>query len=251
MEEPCYDRFDSDQLGAAMDQLNGLHNAALWQLLRVVAAYERKNACESDGMPSMAEWLCTRYGVSLTTARSWVEAAAALESLPLLSQAFAQGRLSFDKLSALLPIVTPDNESELLEQALGLNLNALKILVRRQRAVTKQADSEAHEQRSIRWAWDETKNSVRLWGQLRADQGATVVKALERGAQFLGRDAGERRDSLPQLAGDALVELCGRTLASDSEVDRATVVIHAEASELVASEGSAVTRRASCCPRRR
>jgi len=82
MGEPCYDGFDTDQLGAAMDQLNGLHNAALWQLLRVVAAYERKSACQSDGMRTMAEWLCTRYGVGLNTARSWTEAAAALEGLP-------------------------------------------------------------------------------------------------------------------------------------------------------------------------
>ncbi len=67
MGEPCYDGFDTDQLGAAMDQLNGLHNAALWQLLRVVAAYERKSACQSDGMRTMAEWLCTRYGVGLNT----------------------------------------------------------------------------------------------------------------------------------------------------------------------------------------
>jgi hypothetical protein len=49
MEEPCYDRFGTDQLGTAMDQLNGRHNAALWQLLRVVSAYRRKSVCESDG----------------------------------------------------------------------------------------------------------------------------------------------------------------------------------------------------------
>ena len=83
----------------------------------------------------------------------------ALEGLPLLAHAFAQGRLSFDKLSALLAIATSDNEAELLEQALALNLNALKSLVRRQRPVTKEEEAEAHEQRSLRWAVDERKNS--------------------------------------------------------------------------------------------
>jgi len=257
MGEPCYDGFDTDQLGAAMDQLNGLHNAALWQLLRVVAAYERKSACESDGMRTMAEWLCTRYGVSFNTARSWTEAAAALEGLPLLAQTFAQGRLSFDKLSALLPIATSDNESELLEQALTLNLGALKSLLRRHQPVTKEEDDKAHEQRSLQWAWDERKNSVRLWGFLRADQGATVVKALERGAHLIGRNPNGTWDPLGQRAADALVQLCGQALASDSDVDRATVVIHADASALVASEGSALTEegfalssealRRSCC----
>jgi hypothetical protein len=257
MGEPCYDGFDTDQLGAAMDQLNGLHNAALWQLLRVVAAYERKSACESDGMRTMAEWLCTRYGVGLATARSWVEAASALEDLPQLSHAFAQGRLSFDKLSALLPIASADNEAELLEQALSLNLNALKSLVRRQRPVTKEEDAEAHEQRSLRWTWDERRNRVRLWGHLRADQGATVVKALERCAHLIGRNPNGSWDPLPQRAADALVELCGQALSSDSDADRASVVIHADASALVAAEGSAETEegfvlssealRRSCC----
>ena len=189
----------------------------------------------------MAEWLCTRYGVGLATARSWVEAATALEGLPLLAHAFAQGRLSFDKLSALLAIATSDNEAELLEQALALNLNALKSLVRRQRPVTKEEEAEAHEQRSLRWAVDERKNSVRLWGYLRADQGATVVKALERGAHGIGRNPNGSWDPLPRRAADALVELCGQALVADSDADRATVVIHADASALVAAEGSALT----------
>ncbi len=148
-----------------------------------------------------------------------------------------------------------------MEQALALNLNALKSLVRRQRPVTKEEEAEAHEQRSLRWAVDERKNSVRLWGYLRADQGATLVKALERGAHGIGRNPNGSWDPLPQRAADALVELCGQALVADSDADRATVVIHADASALVAAEGSALTEegfalssealRRSCCDCRR
>ena len=220
MGEPCYDGFDTDQLGVAMDQLNGLHNAALWQLLRVVAAYERKSACESDGMRTMAEWLCTRYGVGLATARSWVEAATALEGLPLLAHAFAQGRLSFDKLTALLPIVTPDNESELLEQALALNLGVLKSLVRRHRPVTKEEEADAHEQRSLQWTWDERKGSVRLWGYLSGRPGSNGGEGIGAGRPpHSGATPTGTWDPLPQRAADALVELCRQAL-SYSDADR-------------------------------
>jgi hypothetical protein len=45
----------------------------------------------------------------------------------------------------------------------------------------KEEDAEAHEQRSIQWSWDERKGSVRRWGHLRADQGATVLAGLQCG----------------------------------------------------------------------
>ena len=83
-----------------------------------------------------------------------------------------------------------------------------------------------------------------------------MVKALERGAHLIGRNPNGSWDPLGQRAADALVELCGQALASDSDADRATVVIHADASALVAAEGSALseegfalseTLRRSCC----
>jgi hypothetical protein len=60
MAEPDYERFDEDQLCLAMDQMNGLHNAALVQLFSVLSAYEQRHCCATDGMKSSAEWLCQR-----------------------------------------------------------------------------------------------------------------------------------------------------------------------------------------------
>jgi hypothetical protein len=77
------------------------------------------------------------------------------------------------------------------------------------------------------------------------------------GGHLIGRNAGETWDLPRQRAADALVELCGQALASDSDAERATVVIHADVSALMASEGSALTEegfvlssealRRSCC----
>jgi hypothetical protein len=131
-----------------------------------------------------------------------------------------------------------------LEDALRLNLSPLKSLIRRLTPITQVEDHEAHEQRSLSWSYNMTENSVRLWARLRADQGAEVIKALERGAHPIGRNPEGGWDSLEQRAADALVELCGRALAQDCDVDRATVVIHADASALTAEQGVALTEEA-------
>lgn len=241
MGEPDYERFDEDSLCCAMDQMNGLCNAALLQLFSVLNVYEKKHSFETDGVRDAAEWLCSRYGLSLTSARRWAEAAAKLDHLPHTKEAFSCGRLSFDKLCLLLTVATEDNEEELLEHALRLNYAALRSLLQRMRPITTKEDRDAHEQRSLRWSFHAGQNIFRIWGRLRADQGAQVVKALERGADRIGPNPEGDWDSLPQRTADALVELCSAASAKDKDLDRATVVIHAELSSVVAREGVAET----------
>jgi hypothetical protein len=91
----------------------------------------------------------------------------------------------------------------------------------------------------VNWVCHE--NYVRLWGKLRPDQGAKVMKALERGAHLIGRNPEGEWDSPEQRSADALVEICSQALAQDQDVDRATVVIHADVEALTAEEGVAET----------
>ena len=51
-------------------------------------------------------------------AREHVRVARALTNLPLLSEAFAEGRLSYSKVRALTRIAEPDTEAALLELAI-------------------------------------------------------------------------------------------------------------------------------------
>jgi hypothetical protein len=50
-----------------------------------------------------AHWLSMRYGISQWKGLRWIAAAHALEGLPGISQAFASGRLSIDKVVEVLP----------------------------------------------------------------------------------------------------------------------------------------------------
>jgi hypothetical protein len=55
----------------------------------------------------MAHWLWMRFGVSDWKARRWMDATRTLESLPLLSQAFASGEIGIDKVVELTRFATP------------------------------------------------------------------------------------------------------------------------------------------------
>ena len=85
------------------------------ELLRDIAELDRAEAWRGDGAISMTAWVTSHCGVSTSTARQWVTAAAQLESLPCLGEALASGDLSLDLLSPLAEVATPETDAELRE----------------------------------------------------------------------------------------------------------------------------------------
>lgn len=94
-------------LDDAIDQLQGLGNATHREKLRLIAAYDRERHWEADGVVSMADWVCYRFGTSPHTAREEVRVAHALEELPTIAHSYAEGRLSWDKVRPLTRFATP------------------------------------------------------------------------------------------------------------------------------------------------
>lgn len=92
-------------------------DAAMCAWLLDVAEFDRRAGYVSWECRSTAHFLNWRCGVSLHAARQQVRVARALESLPLARAAFADGRLSYSKLRALVKIVTPETEQQLVEWA--------------------------------------------------------------------------------------------------------------------------------------
>jgi hypothetical protein len=87
------------------------------QLLAAVVELDRRRAWRVDGATSMVAWLVQRCGVSAATAREWVTAAAKLHSLPKISDALSQGKLSFDQVKPLVEVAKPETDAQLAEQA--------------------------------------------------------------------------------------------------------------------------------------
>ena len=96
---------------------------ATW--LGLVAAFDRRRGWEADGVHSCAYWLGWRCGIDRRTARAHVAVARALESLPVLRTALAEGRLSYSKVRAVCRVATADNEEFLVDLALNLTATQL------------------------------------------------------------------------------------------------------------------------------
>jgi len=156
--------------------------AAEYRFLCLVAELDRRQVWAAHGLRSAAHWLAWRCGVGLNAGREKVRVAQALGNVPMISEAFAEGRLSFSKVRALTRIAAPHNEAWLL--ALALNGTAVHVekVVRLARRHGEQEAIDlaqrAEQRRRVAWRWD-TDGSLIIEGRLPAELGMLVVKALE------------------------------------------------------------------------
>ena len=120
----------ADELEEAITQIHAAQAAVHQSLLELILAYDESGAWRVNGAHSMAAYLSFRLRVSMPVAHSWVSAARALSSLPAVREAYAQGRISWGQVVALVPVATFDNEEELLGQALQMSASHFKTLCR-------------------------------------------------------------------------------------------------------------------------
>ncbi len=181
----------------------------------------------------MAQWLSGRFGISCWSARRWIHAAHALEELPLMSVALEDGRLSLDKVLELSRFATSASEGSLIAWARRVSVAALrhKAEVAARRSIEEARDYDRC--RSLRWCFNDGR--MGLYGEFPAAQGRAIATAIARVAERLPElpadlsyegypDSAEER--LEQRRADALWALAATTIATDADVDRATVVVH-------------------------
>ncbi len=109
--------IESDARDDRMDRVAILYaeiTAATREFLRALAESDRHGDWAEAGYGSCAEWLAWQIGINRNTANEKVRAARALEGLPLISDAMAQGEISYSKVRSLTRAATADNEAELL-----------------------------------------------------------------------------------------------------------------------------------------
>src|SRR2546427_6550231 len=92
-------------------------NAAHAEVLQLVGEVDADGSFEREGALSVTGWLRGRYGLTKTTALEWARVARALRDLPAISDAFAQGKLSFEQLRPLTKFATMPEDAELARWA--------------------------------------------------------------------------------------------------------------------------------------
>jgi len=170
-----------DDLADEIAELSAHIDAATWRLLRAIAEFDRREGW-NGGFLSCAHWLSLHIGMDLVTAREKVRVAHALEGLPLISEAFRQGRVSYSKVRAMVRVATEKNEEQLLRIALDGTASHVEKVVRGYRRRSRAEEmEEARRQREDRYLeyYTDVDGMVVFRGRLPAEVGACVIKALE------------------------------------------------------------------------
>lgn len=222
------------ELTDAIVQMQGINNGFHRRQLACVAAYDAKESWKKDGSTSMVSWLEGWLGLGRDTANEWVRVGRAFEQLPKIAATYEQGLLSWDQVRAVTQFATPETDAHLADEARRFSAAHLRRMAKRFRPVPVEEENEAHRNRAFRMRWDLRARVLRLHGQLPPDQGAIVMKALDRMVATTKLDPRpEEPYDYDAYCADALVELCSTQLAADADADRATVGVHIDASVLV------------------
>ena len=244
--------IDPDEIRLLSAQIH----AATARLTTLVAGYDAGLAWADGGFRSNAHWLTVNTGFGLHSSSELVRVGHALDQLPRIAAAFADGQLSFDKVRAVTRVATPEDEHVWLGVALHASGSQLERICRAVRSALdvndpRRADDElAH--RSVRRWWRDD-GMLEILAVLPREDGAVVMAAIDAVASdiFNERAASdqERSGSAPEhglqsvLRADALVRIFVQHVAADSPepvvAPTRQMVVHVDASALIKRDDSA------------
>jgi hypothetical protein len=251
----------SEDLETELAAISGSIAAGECRFLLLLAEFDRRAEWVNQGATSCAHWLSWRCSISPMTAREKVRVARSLERLPLTTQAFAQGRLSFSQVRALTRVATASNEPDLLEMAGRMPVSNLEVAISAYRKVqTNDLDAvnARHDARRVDYEYEDD-GSVVLRTRLSPEDGALVLQALDAAADDLRRKEKEENVSAETLSylarmADGLVAMAASYLENGlplRPLERYQVLVHVDAEALVADADEArshIERGAAVAP---
>lgn len=253
---------DAEALGEEIATLCSCIYAAEARLLERVRQFDAAGCYEKLGFHSTAHWLNYRCGIGMNAAREKLRVANALPALPMIREAFAAGNLSYSKVRAMTRVATPETEAYLLDFATYGTAHHVEKLVaktrRAQRLQAKETAEAVYAGRELTLRHDENGALV-LQGRFPAEQGAIILKALEKAMDSIdvsaetstGGDAADvtaetsERPSFSSRRADALAEVAETFLSNSGHngttADRYQVVVHVAADVTAETSPSDVT----------
>ncbi len=207
-------------------------NVAQHEFLTAIREFDTRQGWRTCGLNSCTEWLNLRCGIVPATAREKLRTAHALFDLPHLSNAFAQGELSYSNVRALTRAANPDNEESLARWAIGKTALQVEDHSRKLRNVQagQRADAQRiQEERSLKYII-KPDGGVAIHLDLPVVDGETILKAVEL-ASCTDCEFGDT--TFTQQQADALVNvarcyLAGGEQRQSSPADIYQVVVHVD-----------------------
>ena len=186
MTRPAFDYSDEqrsiDDLDRDICRLVRQMNAESYRMLVLVREFDDRFGYAKWTFKCCAEWLAWRCGISLSAAREKVRTAQALRSLPAISAAFADGRLSYSKVRALTRVAHAHDEDLLLAYALEATAAQVEERCRQIRNVLPESAHGAQrvwERRSLSTWRNEALNTLRITVELPIEEGELIARAID------------------------------------------------------------------------
>ena len=152
------------------------NKASLLSAIRMFDSLELANEC---GARTTAQFLIRRLGVSASTAHEYVSVAHRLAPFTYLQKHFSTGAINYSVVRLLLKYLTPENERELVELALGLGYHELEVALAGKQPQDN-ADGNDDPDYYLRLHTREN-GDVAFHGNLNAADGAAFIAALKLG----------------------------------------------------------------------
>jgi hypothetical protein len=211
-------------------------NAATARWLELALQFRRRGGAAGD---DFGRWLAWRCGISTREAREYLRVADALEELPLTSEAFRRGELSFSKLRALTRVATAASEQSLLALAVALTATQLERALQAFRRIRAAQAADSHKLEYVDYHWAEDGALV-LRARLASEDGSRLLQALEQArqqvkAQHKAHPTTSAFESRRPLDVEALVLVAENALggSDDGEGSQpARLVVHIDAAAL-------------------
>ncbi len=169
----------------------GQISALLREQLADIAEFDSAEAWRGDGAGSMTMWVTDQCGVSASTARQWVRAAADLAELPALSESLASGEMSLDKVAPLAEVASPETDAEIRSAATHWTVKQARDLAEWHKATEEALAHSAgreFEHRTLRFNDDRRT----MWVAFTRDEYALAKSAL---VGRVSADAAAARDA--------------------------------------------------------
>jgi len=227
----------NDQIDEAFDHFHGLSSAGLANVCELIVEVDVRQSWMSDGARSLTDWVAARLRVRPDTAGQLVRVAKRLCDLPVLSERFAAGDLSLDQIDAVSRMATPDTETGLIEEALGLSNAVLDRKARRANPLTVSDEREAHR---VRGLWIQRQldgSSGRLTAHLPNVELEIVETAIRNRADRIPVNPETGLfDAYSARMADGLVEVCATT-GDETTSTPPQITVHADLEALITEDG--------------
>jgi hypothetical protein len=220
-------------------------NSATYELLVMIREFDERAGWTQWGLDNCAEWLAWRCDLSMTTAREKVRVAHALKLLPLISQAFSTGELSYSKVKAMTRVANRDNEQQLLEFALRHTAVTVAERCRELRCGSESSigtTQRAWANRSLRVRRDVERNLMTITVELPLESAELLDKALDKARDDTAFGIPDLVDtSWSVRQADAFVNVLQGYLSGETgrNSDNYLVTIHVDESALADGDGRA------------